>query len=167
MSELVAQLAARAGLDGGLANQTLSKKVALSKKEVSSKSELPPQTAASAQQALTKKAVGKNTAAIILGRLRNETATYKIQALINEIPDADASIKASGGGGRRVGLLGCGLIAPGGKLIGLDRSMDEIRSGIGELFNFGRDRVAANRMGKTIAGTLRFPQFAFGRRQFA
>jgi hypothetical protein len=31
--------------------------------------------------------------------------------------------------------------------------MGEIQSGAGELFKFGRDRVAADRMGETIAAT--------------
>jgi hypothetical protein len=149
MNELVEQLAAWAGVSKTLANE-------VSANEVSAKQALAKQTPAKqalAKKALAKKPVGKNTAAIILGSLRSEGAADKFQVLIDNIADAEAAREAPSGAGRLVGLLGDRLKVRGGKLIGLGLSMGGIQSAAGELFKFGRDRVAADRLGEIIAGT--------------
>ena len=156
MNERVEQLAPWAGADEALANEVLANEV--SANEVSAKKALTKQTLAKralAKKALAKKAVGKNTAAIIPGSLRSEGAAHKFQVLIDNIPDAEAASEAPSGAGWIVGLLGDRLKARGGKLIGLGLSMGEIQGTAGELFKFGRDRVAADRMGETIAATPR------------
>ena len=89
MNELVEQLAAPAGL-----NEALAKK-----------------------KAVAKKAVNRNTLAIILGSLRNEGAVDKVQAQIDKIPGAEAAVEAANGGDGLVGLMGDGLKALGGKQI--------------------------------------------------
>src|SRR3982074_3597374 len=97
--------------------------------------------------------VAEKTVGIILGFLRKEGPTDKVQALIDKIPGAQAAIDASGASGVLSGLLGGGLMALGSKLMGLGLGMGEIKSVARELFKFGRDKVGADQMGEIIAGT--------------
>jgi hypothetical protein len=110
------------------------------------------------------KAVAEQTIGIILGFLRKEGPTDQVQALIDKIPGAQAVIDASGsggsGGGMLSGLMGGGLMALGGKLMGLGLGMSEIKGVARELFRFGRDKVGADQMGLIIAGTPGLSQFA-------
>jgi hypothetical protein len=154
MNELVEPLAVGAGANKALASEVLASEVLA--KQALAKQVLAKKTLAKralAKKALAKKAVGKNAAAIIPGSLRSEGAADKFQVLIDNIPDAVAVSEAPSDVGGLVGLLGDRLKARGGKLIGLGLGMGEIQSGAGELFKFGRDRVAADRMGETIAAT--------------
>ncbi len=134
MDELIARLAAKAGIDNAVAEKTIG---------------------------------------IILGFLRNEGPSDKVQALIDKIPGAETAIAAidkipgaetaiaassnSGGLGR---LMGGGLMALGTKLMGLGLGMGEIQSIARELFRFGRDKIGADQMGEIIAGTPGLNQFA-------
>ena len=113
-----------------------------------------------AAKAGLEKVVAKKTIAIILGFLRSEGPAEKVQALIDEIPGAEAAIEAQSGRGRLVGLMGGGLLALGGKLMGLGLNMGQIQSVARELFKFGRDKIGADRMGEIIAGTPGLRQFA-------
>jgi hypothetical protein len=106
------------------------------------------------------RAVAEKTIGIILGFLRREGPADKVQALIDKIPGAQAAIDASGSGGMLSGLMGGGLMALGGKLMGLGLGMGEIKSVARELFKFGRDKVGADQMGEIIAGTPGLSQFA-------
>jgi hypothetical protein len=111
------------------------------------------------------KAVAEKTIGIILGFLRKEGPADQVQALIDKIPGAQAAIDASGssggsGGGMLSGLMGGGLMALGGKLMGLGLGMSEIKAVARELFRFGRDKVGADQMGEIIAGTPGLSQFA-------
>ena len=60
--------------------------------------------------------LAEKTIGIILGFLRNEGPSDKVQALIDKIPGAEAAISASGNGGGFAGLMGGGLMALGTKL---------------------------------------------------
>lgn len=104
-------------------------------------------------------AVAEKTVGIMLGFLRNEGPTEQVQALIDQIPGAQAIIDASSGGGLGR-FMGGGLMALGSKLMGLGLGMNEIQSMARELFKFGRDRIGADQMGKIIAGTPGLSQFA-------
>src|SRR4029450_2361229 len=64
-------------------------------------------------------AVAKKTVGIILGFLRSEGPTDKVQALIDTIPGAEAAIAASERGAGLFGLMGGGLMAVGGRLMDL------------------------------------------------
>jgi hypothetical protein len=104
--------------------------------------------------------VAEKTVGIILDFLRNEGPFDKVQALIDEIPGADAAIAASrsrGGFGR---LMGGGLMALGSRLMGLGLGMGEIQSVARELFGFGREKIGADKMGEIIKGTPGLSQFA-------
>jgi hypothetical protein len=105
-------------------------------------------------------AVAEKTIGIILGFLRNEGPSDKVQALIDEISGAEAAISASDNGGGLGRLMGGGLMALGTKLMGLGLGMSEIQSVARELFRFGRDKIGADRMGEIIAGTPGLSQFA-------
>jgi hypothetical protein len=105
-------------------------------------------------------AVAEKTVGIILNFLRNEGPSDKVQALIDEIPGAEAAIEASGNGGGFARLMGGGLMAVGTRLMGLGLGMGEIQSIARELFKFGRDKIGADRMGEIIAGTPGLSQFA-------
>ena len=104
--------------------------------------------------------VAEKTIGIILSFLRNEGPSDKVQALIDEIPGAEAAIEASGNGGGFARLMGGGLMAVGTRLMGLGLGMGEIQSIARELFKFGRDKIGADRMGEIIAGTPGLSQFA-------
>jgi hypothetical protein len=121
MDELVGRLAAKAGIDGAVAEKTIG---------------------------------------IVLGFLRNEGPTDQVQALINQIPGAEAAIAASNNSGGLSRLMGGGLMAVGTRLMGLGLSMSEIQSVARELFKFGRDKIGADQMGEIISGTPGLSQFA-------
>ncbi|WP_315833971.1 DUF2267 domain-containing protein [Bradyrhizobium prioriisuperbiae] len=111
------------------------------------------------------KAVAEKTIGIILGFLRTEGPTDTVQTLIDKIPGAAAAVEANGGsrGGLSSGLgslFGGGLMALGGKLMGLGLGMGEIQAVARELFRFGRERVGADKIDEIIAGTPGLSQFA-------
>ena len=54
--------------------------------------------------------VAEKTIGIILGFLRNEGPSDKVQALIDKIPGAEAAIAASSNSGGLTGLMGSGLM---------------------------------------------------------
>lgn len=103
------------------------------------------------------RAVAEKTIGIILGFLRNEGPADNVNALIAAIPGAEAAIADAEGVG---GLMGGGLMALGGKLMGLGLGMEEIQSVSRELFKFGRDKIGADKMGDIISGTPGLSQFA-------
>jgi hypothetical protein len=105
-------------------------------------------------------AVAEETIGIILGFLRNEGPSDKVQALIDEIPGAEAAIAASCNSSGLGRLMGGGLMALGTKLMGLGLGISEIQNVAHELFRFGRDKVGADQMGEIIAGTPGLTQFA-------
>ena len=121
MDELIGRLAAKAGIDDGVAEKTVG---------------------------------------IMLGFLRNEGPSDKVQALIDNIPGAEAAIAASGSGGGLARLMGGGLMAVGTRLMALGLGMSEIQSVARELFTFGRDKIGADQMGEIISGTPGLSQFA-------
>jgi hypothetical protein len=105
-------------------------------------------------------AVAEKTVGIILGFLRNEGPSDKVQALIDQIPGAEAAIAASGKGSGLGRLMGGGLMALGTRLMGLGLGMGEIQGIARELFRFGRDKIGADQMGEIIKGTPGLSQFA-------
>src|SRR5712671_844244 len=98
-------------------------------------------------------AVAEKTIGILLGFLRNEGPADKVQALIDQIPGAEAAIAASSSNGGLPSLMGGGLMA-------LGLGMGEIQSIARELFRFGRDKIGADQMGEIISGTPGLSQFA-------
>ena len=105
-------------------------------------------------------AVAEKTVGIILGFLRSEGPSDKVQALIDTIPGAEAVIAASNEGGGLSRLMGGGLMAVGTRLIALGLGIGEIQNIARELFRFGRDKIGADQMGEIISGTPGLSQFA-------
>ena len=105
-------------------------------------------------------AVAEKTVGIILNFLRNEGPSDKVQALIDQIPGAEAAMAASNNNGTISRLMGGGLMAVGTRLMGLGLGMSEIQSIARELFRYGRDKIGADQMGAIIAGTPGLSQFA-------
>jgi hypothetical protein len=105
-------------------------------------------------------AVAEKTIGIVLGFLRNEGPADKVQALIDQIPGAEAAISASSNNGGFGRLMGGGLMALGTKLMGLGLGMGEIQNVARELFRVGRDKIGPDQMGEIIAGTPGLSHFA-------
>jgi|ERR1700761_167356 hypothetical protein len=105
-------------------------------------------------------AVAEKTVGIILNFLRSEGPSDKVQALIDQIPGAEAAMAASTSGGGLSRLMGGGLMAVGTRLMGLGLGMGDIQQIARELFRFGRDKIGADQMGEIIAGTPGLSQFA-------
>src|SRR6476659_339600 len=105
-------------------------------------------------------AVAEKTIGIVLGFLRNEGPSDKVQALIDQIPGAAAAIAASSSNSGLSRLMGGGLMALGTTLMAPGLGMSEIQSGAGDLFRFGRDKIGADKMGEIISGTPGLGQFA-------
>jgi hypothetical protein len=105
-------------------------------------------------------AVAEKTIGIILNFLRSEGPSDKVQALIDQIPGAEAAMAASTSGGGLSRLMGGGLMAVGTKLMGLGLGISDIQQIARELFRFGRDKIGADQMGEIIAGTPGLSQFA-------
>ena len=104
--------------------------------------------------------VAEKTIGIVLGFLRNEGPSDTVQALIDQIPGAEAAIAALSNNSGLSRLMGRGLMALGTKLMALGLGMNEIQSIARELFRFGRDKIGADQMGEIISGTPGLSQFA-------
>jgi hypothetical protein len=105
-------------------------------------------------------AVAEKTIGIILGFLRSEGPSDKVQSLIDSIAGAEAAIAASNSGGGLGSLMGGGLMAVGTRLMGLGLGIGEIQNIARELLRFGRDKLGADQMGEIVAGTPGLSQFA-------
>ncbi len=105
-------------------------------------------------------AVAEKTVGIILGFLRSEGPSDKVQALIDKIPGAEAAIASANNAGGLSRLMGGGLMAVGTRLMGLGLGIGQIQDIARELFRFGRDKIGADQMGEIISGTPGLSQFA-------
>lgn len=106
------------------------------------------------------KAVAEKTVGIMLGFLRKEGPSDKVQALIDRIPGAEDAVDASGKSAGLSALMGGGLMAVGSRLMALGLGISEIQSVASELVSFSRDRIGAEQMGEIIAGTPGLKQFS-------
>jgi hypothetical protein len=105
-------------------------------------------------------AVAEKTIGIILGFLRSEGPSDKVQALIDRIPGAEAAIASADNASGLSRLMGGGLMAVGTRLMGLGLGISQIQDIARELFRFGRDKIGADQMGEIISGTPGLSQFA-------
>ena len=105
-------------------------------------------------------AVAEKTVGIILGFLRSEGPSDKVQALIDTIPGAEAAIASANTTSGLSRLMGGGLMAVGTRLMGLGLGIGQIQDIARELFRFGRDKIGADQMGEIISGTPGLSQFA-------
>src|SRR5436190_14721800 len=105
-------------------------------------------------------AVAEKTVGIILGFLRSEGPSDKVQALIDKIPGAEAAIASANNASGFSRLMGRGLMAVGTRLMGLGLGIGQIQDIARELFRVGRDKIGADQMGEIISGTPGLSQFA-------
>ena len=105
-------------------------------------------------------AVAEKTVGIVLGFLRSEGPSEKVQALIDAIPGAEAAIAATDNASGLSRLMGGGLMVVGTRLMGLGLGIGQIQDIARELFRFGRDKIGADQMGEIISGTPGLSQFA-------
>ncbi len=117
-------------------------------------------TAWLASKAGIENVVAEKTIGILLGYLRDEGPSDKVQALIDKIPGAEAAISASENSSGLARLMGGGLMAVGTRLMALGLGVSDIQNIARELFRFGRDKVGEDQMGAIIAGTPGLSQFA-------
>jgi hypothetical protein len=106
------------------------------------------------------RAVAEKTIGIILGFLRKEGPSDKVQTLIDKIPGAETAVEASNRSSGLSGLMGGGLMALGSRLMALGLGIGEIQNVARELFKFGRDRIGADQMGEIVSQTPGLSQFA-------
>jgi len=106
------------------------------------------------------RAVAEKTVGIVLGFLHKEGPADEVQALIDQIPGAEAAIAASSSNSGFSSLMGGGLMALGTKLMALGLGMSEIQNIAREFFRFGRDKIGGDQMGEIISGTPGLSQFA-------
>ena len=104
--------------------------------------------------------VAEKTIGIMLGFLRSEGPSDKVQALIDKIPGAEAAIAAAGTGGGLGRLMGNGVMAVGARLMALGLGMSDIQGIARELFKFSRDKIGADQMSEIISATPGLSQFA-------
>src|SRR5262245_1735083 len=104
--------------------------------------------------------IADKAAGIVLGFLRSEGPSDKVQALIDAIPGAEAAIAAANQGGGLARLMGGAIMAVGTRLMSLGLGVAEIQDVARELFRFGSEKVGADQMGEIIAGTPGLRQFA-------
>ena len=105
-------------------------------------------------------AVAEKTIGIILGFLRSEGPSDKVQALIDKIPGAEAAISASENGAGLSKLMGGGLMAVGTRLMSMGLGVNDIQNIARELFRFARGKIGEDQMSAIIAGTPGLNQFA-------
>ncbi len=113
-----------------------------------------------AAKAGIERAVAEKTVGIILGFLRSEGPSDKVQALIDSIPGAERAVEASGKAGGLSALMGGGLMSVGSRLMALGLGIGEIQNVARELVSFGRDRIGSERMSEIVARTPGLNQFA-------
>ena len=104
--------------------------------------------------------VAEKSAGAILGFLRDEDRSGKVQPLIDGIAGATEAIETSNNRSGIDRLMGGGLMALGTKLTGLGLDIGEIQKIARELFKYGRDKIGADRMDVIIAGAPGLRHFA-------
>jgi hypothetical protein len=102
-------------------------------------------------QAVAEKAVG-----IILAFLLKEGPTDKVQALIDQIPGADAAAQAAAaeGGGIMGGIMGVGT-----KLMAAGLSMGQMQGVTRELIDYSREKAGEDAIGEIVGSVPGLGQF--------
>src|SRR5258708_30874154 len=97
-------------------------------------------------------AVAEKTAGMMLGFLRSEGPSDKVQALIDKIPGAEAAIAASNHGGGLARLMGGGLMAVGTKPMRLGLRIAQIQEVAREPFPVRPRKIGTDQNGGINAG---------------
>jgi hypothetical protein len=100
-------------------------------------------------------AIAEKTVGIMLGFVRSEGRSEKVETPIDRIPRAEAAIVATNSGSGVSGLM-----AVGKGLTAVGLGLGEIHSIARELLSVSLDKIGAGRMSEIIAGTPGLGQFA-------
>jgi hypothetical protein len=95
---------------------------------------------------------------IILGFLRSDGPSDKVEAIIAALPGASDAIAATRGGAFG-GLMGGGIMAVGSKLAAIGLSMDQIKRVAREIFAFGTEKIGPDAMNEIVGATPGLSQF--------
>jgi len=115
--------------------------------------------AAGIDEALARKAIG-----IILAFLQKEGPPAEVGELMAALPGAQEAANAAAGGsggliGTVSGLMGGGVMALGGQLMGAGLSMPQIQTVSKTMFAFGREKAGEDTMGAIIGAIPGLGQF--------
>lgn len=100
------------------------------------------------ERAVAEKAVG-----IILAFLLKEGPSDKVQALIDQLPGADAAVRAENGGG-----IG-GIMGVGTKLMAAGLGMDQMQAVTREIIEYTRDKLGEDAVGEIVGSIPGLGQF--------
>jgi hypothetical protein len=104
----------------------------------------------------TDRATAEKAVGIILAFLLKEGPTEKVQALINQMPGADAAMQAaeSDGGSGMGGIMGVGT-----KLMAAGLGMTEMQSVTREIIAYSREKVGEDAVGEIVGSVPGLSQF--------
>lgn len=100
-------------------------------------------------QTVAEKAVG-----IILAFLLKEGPSDKVQALINQMPGAQAAVDASSGGIGMGGIMGVGT-----KLMAAGLSMGQMQGVTREILSYSREKAGEDTVGEIVGSIPGLGQF--------
>ena len=108
--------------------------------------------------------IDKATAVLAIGAildfLRTEGPADKVQAIIDQLPGAEAAIaSAQASGGGIASLVGGGVMALGGKLMGAGLGMGEIQSVVREVIAFAREKIGPQAVAEIVEAIPGASQF--------
>lgn len=100
--------------------------------------------------------VAEKAVGIILAFLLKEGPADKVQALINQMPGADAAMQAAAteGGFGMGGIMGVGT-----KLMAAGLGMDQMRGVTSEIIAFAREKVGEDAVGEIVGSIPGLGQF--------
>jgi hypothetical protein len=100
-------------------------------------------------QTVAEKAVG-----IILAFLLKEGPSDKVQALIDQMPGADAAVQAAAGGIGMGGIMGVGT-----KLMAAGLGMSQMQGVTREILGFAREKIGEEQVGEIVGSIPGLGQF--------
>jgi hypothetical protein len=101
------------------------------------------------------RAVAEKAVGIILAFLLSEGPADKVQALIDQMPGAEAMMKASGTGGFGMG----GIMGVGTKLMAAGLGMDQMQAVTREIIAYSREKLGEDAVGEIVGSIPGLAQF--------
>ncbi len=101
------------------------------------------------------RAVAEKAVGIILAFLIKEGPPGKVQALIDQIPGAEAAVQEASGGGFGIG----GIMGVGTKLMAAGLSMSEMQAVTREIIAYAREKAGEEAVGEIVGSIPGLGQF--------
>ena len=98
--------------------------------------------------------VAEKAVGIILAFLLKEGPTDKVQALISQLPGAEAAVAAASGGISMGGIMGVGT-----KLMAAGLSMGQMQGVTREILNYSREKAGEDTVGEIVGSIPGLSQF--------